>query len=262
MFILLKGKSILEHFKRQRTNNGLPLKERKFSIVILSFQLITVTIYLGMTIKFWLNKITLKVEPSKVTIIILVNTLGFNIEACLVSLLAYQSCYVAEILREITRNFYSFETLRETYKKLITLRNEQKSFDNICNKYIFVHVIVQSIKIIITLFTVYFQKTGNIYMFLILLTQSFFEIFILFFISDNVSKAYTRFLKKFEELEPRYICETRSDFIDNICLINRLHSMKEDMCFTAFGLYKIDTKTFITILSQIITLSVILIQTT
>ena len=44
-------------------------------------------------------------------------------------------------------------------------------------------------------------------------------------------------------------------------MLNRLYSLRDELCFTAFNLYKINTKTFMSIMSLIITFTVIVIQT-
>ena len=263
MFILLQGKSILEHFKRQRENIGLPLNETKFSIIIISCQVVLVTFFLAKSLvkTFCLTDLHEQVGTFESINFILSATLALHIDACLISLVLYQCCYVTQCLRENTENFKSLDNFKATFKKLLKIRNEQKSFNRIINKYIFFDLLYQSISIITHLFTLYYQKSGNIYILLLALFDDLIEIIVLCLSSDCMRKAYNRFLQRFEELEPGQLDRAGLNSIDD-CLINRLYSMQDDMCFTALELYEINTKTFIKIVSQIITFSVILIQTT
>ena len=79
-------------------------------------------------------------------------------------------------------------------------------------------------------------------------------LFAVFFLSD-LSYAYDSILEKLEELE-----NTNSRRI-NYAIFNKIISLSSDLHFTAFNTYKINTKLFMSMLSMIISLSTILIQT-
>ena len=82
------------------------------------------------------------------------------------------------------------------------------------------------------------------------------ELFIVCHVSNKMCVAITRLMNKFEMLE---LAHSRH-YIDH-CFIVRFYIMKDELCLSALNLYKINTKTLISIISFITTFSVIIIQT-
>ena len=74
-----------------------------------------------------------------------------------------------------------------------------------------------------------------------------------------LDKSYVNIINKYEQLQ-LIMAERQLDQL-NHCLVSRLYLMRDDMCFTAINLYRINMKAFMSILSSIITFAVIIIET-
>ena len=81
---------------------------------------------------------------------------------------------------------------------------------------------------------------------------SVFVIFLICLYSNEIPESYGKFLGKFEDLELRN-CDYHGKLNIDYGIVNRMYSMGDEMCLTAFDLYKINSKTFMSIISLIIT---------
>jgi hypothetical protein len=76
-----------------------------------------------------------------------------------------------------------------------------------------------------------------------------------------IPKNFKKFCDKFEES----ICEStftnQLDYLYQYSLVTKINAIKQDIGFTAFNLFKVNTNTIISCLALILSYSVILIQT-
>ena len=183
--------------------------------------------------------------------------LTINIHFCLLSLIGFQCINQNAMIEQIGENFTMLNDLNNVFKLLTKQREKLFKFDKCTNIYLGISLIVHTFYSTISLYIIYFidinEKFNMIYQFFVAITL----LFLMCFYSNYVQNSCSNIIDKFQDIES-------SSF--NICtdhsLVNRLYSIRDDICFTAFNLYKINTKLFIVILVQIVTFGVILIQTT
>ena len=183
--------------------------------------------------------------------------LTFNIHMCLLTLIGFQSINQNAIIGQIGEDFKLLNDLGKIFQLLTKQRKVSLKFDKCTNFYLGISLIVHTFYSIISLYIIYFidfhEKLTMTYQFLIAITL----LFLICFYSNYVQNSCSSIIDKFEDIESSSL-----NICTDHCLVNRLYSIRNDICFTAFNLYKINTKLFIVILVQIVTFGVILIQTT
>ena len=190
----------------------------------------------------------------------LFNVLNQNIRMSFFSLMAYQSFYFEQKFTEITDSFTSLTQLKWISNQVFKMAELVKRYDKFFNKYLFIAIMLNTFSAICTSTIIYFDR-GRLMPFTIpALMESLVIIYLVCFISAKLSKSYAKLLDKFELLEVEN-SEHGDIKIDN-SLVMRLYGLRCNLCYTAFHIYPINTKTFMSIISTIVTFSVILIQTT
>ena len=182
--------------------------------------------------------------------------LTMNIHICLLSFIGFQSINQNAIIEQIGENFSMLNDLNKIFQLLTKQRKNLLKFDKCTNIFLGISLIVNAFYSIISLYIIYFidinEKITIVFQLLVAITILFF----ICFYSNYVQNSCSNIIDKFQDIESSSL---------NICydhsLVNRLYSIRDDICFTAFNLYKINTKLFIAILVQIVTFGVILIQT-
>ena len=178
---------------------------------------------------------------------------------CLISIMAY-FCYVTQQrLADLQNNFTSLQLLPNIFKELLVIQRNVKIFVQFYNKYLFLIIILYSFQCVSSLTILYFDRFKTMFGPISAVFESLSLIFIYCYLSDKVDKAYLTIINKYEQLQSKMSDSQLDQF--NHCLVSRLYSLRDDMCFTAFNLYPINMKTFMSILSTIVTFTVILIQT-
>ena len=169
-------------------------------------------------------------------------------------------CYVIQQhLVDLQREFTFHNQLPNIFKQLLIIQNYVKKLDQFYNKYLFCIIVLCSVECVSSLTILYFDRCKTMPWVLASIFESILQILIYCYLSDRIYNSYMNIINKYEQLQLE-IHETNLGHL-NHCLVNRLHSLRDDMCFTAFNLYPINMKTFMSILSMIITFTVILIQT-
>ena len=119
-----------------------------------------------------------------------------------------------------------------------------------------------SICIITYVNLLYFETIPKLDFFIGGMSEFLSLLFIICYFSNKPNHNYNELLDKFEKLE---LMNNKADSVDKVIIdssiVNRMYSIRDNLCFTAFGLYKIHIKTFLSVMSLIITFAVILIQT-
>ena len=183
--------------------------------------------------------------------------LTINIHFCHLSLIGFQSINQNAIIEQIGENFSMLNDLNRIFQLLIKQRKNLLQFDKCTNIYLGISLIVHTFYSMISLYIIYFihinEKFNMIYQFFVAITL----LFLMCFYSNYVQNSCSNIIEKFQDIESPSL-NTCTDH----CLVNRLYSIRDDICFTTFNMYKINTKLFIAILVHIVTFGVILIQTT
>jgi len=188
----------------------------------------------------------------------------FNTQLLVFSLMAYQSCCVCVRLREITEKFTNLKELENNFCEILKIQDFIQIFDDFISHYSMFSIIVCTLTCISSFVLYYLDTNRSLILNLGDIIEALIILIILCLFSDIIPKYYDKFLIKLRKLETEYMINR------NVCnnyysidysLINRMYYMRDELCFTAFNLYKINTKTFISLMALVLSYSVILIQT-
>lgn len=249
LVFLLRGEKILNNIDRRLES----ARSRKVSLVIAAAQICSMVI-------FCLAPLYVVIDDLSLINTIINDIFYFlylNLKLSVLSLMAYQSYAVAQRLQAIADSFVATKQIQLVHKQIQTARNYLKSLDRCLNVVNLMAIVVDSMRAVFVLFTIHFQRATNIGLSCLVLIETLGELIALCLLSNHIQRSYVKLLERLERLESEYSDQSLVDY----ALINRLYSMREDFCFTAFNMYRIDSKTFVTALTQIVTFAVILIQT-
>ena len=178
----------------------------------------------------------------------------------LLSLMAYFCYVIQQRLTDLQNEFSSLQQLPNIFKQLLVIQSFVKQFDKLFySKYLFIILLSYSFECINNLTILYFDRFNIMLNTIPLITESITFIFLFCYLSDKINKSYVSIINKYEQLQLLMSDTQLGQF--NHSLVSRLYSMRDDLCFTAFNLYPINMKTFMSILSMIVIFTVILIQT-
>ena len=256
---LFRGKNILVFLNEM----DLHIENRMERKIGLKAMIIQIPISILLASLFFVSDFIL--SDAKKNILNMLSHLFLNIVIsssymCLLSLMAYFSYVVEQKLTEINREFFTLTQIATIFKQLLHIQNNVKKFKQFYIRYLFFIILFYSIACVSNLTIFYFDRCKTMTTVIASIFEALSQIFLFCYFSDKIDKSYLCIINKYEQLQ-LFLHETHIEKF-NHCLISRLYSLREDMCFTAFDLYKINTKTFMQIISMIVTFSVILIQTT
>ena len=256
-FILVfRGKKMLELLNDQdiRINNEI---ERKIGLTLVisqfAFMFINQSIYLTLIAqgKDQINSFGELFLEEFVTYLIME-----NFQLTMLNLVAYK-CFVLEAkLCEITENFTTINQLRAISQEILRIQLSAKRFDHLITTVTFYNIMINAVNCVSNVALIYHDGLRRHNYLIGGIIECIVELFLVCYPSNRMYMAMTRLMNKLEMVElghPHYS-------IDH-CLIMRLYAIRDDLCLSALDLYKINAKTFLSIMSFIITFSVIVIQT-
>ena len=253
MFTIIYHGTTMLHILESQPNSRRADKMIKFNLLLLLIFLF------GTHICF--SVIYTKAHPNLSYLAIFIfcinKFLAFNMEICLLSLIGYQSLTLKARLEHISDNFENLSDLSKIFKLVTLQKQDLCNFDKCINLYIGITILVRSFYLTISLFVLYFMNINESSRIVYQIFESFIQLSIIFYYSNLIQKGCQKLIHKSEKIETN----SPNNCSDH-CLVNRLNTIKDNMCFTAFHLYKININTFIVISIQIISFGVILIQTT
>ena len=258
LLIQFKGKSILIYFNDLDIDIDSKL-EKKIGIkaIVIQFSLTILLTLLFFFCSGLFNDIQNNILFVFIYFVITIYNLSNYLN--LLTIMAYFCYLVHQRLTDLQNEFSSLQQLPKIFKHLLVIQQHIKKLDQYYNKYIFILIIFYSFECISNLTILYFDRYTTMFCPIPAIFESLISIFMFCYLSDKIDKTYVSIINKYEQLQLKMHDTQLSQF--NHCLVSRLYSMRDDMCFTAFNLYPINLKTFMSILSMIITFTVILIQT-
>ena len=178
----------------------------------------------------------------------------------LIALMIYQSYLIEAELQHITNNFTSLKQFTGIFEQVLQIQRTMKQFNKFINQFIMMSITFNSISTIAYVNVLYFETQRKLGFLVASIAECLSIMLIICYYSNKANHNYSKLLDKFVDLElvnTRTVQKVTIDF----SIVNRLYSIRDDMCFTAFNLYKINIKTFLSVMSLVITFSVILMQT-
>ena len=162
----------------------------------------------------------------------------------------------------MTDTFTTLKQFTVVFEDVLQIQRTMKMFDKFRNQFIVISFVFISICTIAFANFLYFEALRVLELSIGGIAECLSLLFIICYFSNNPNHNYNKLLDKIEELELK---NTKASFEHKVfidfSIVNRMYCIRKSLCFTAFGLYKITMKTFLSVMSLIITFSVILIQT-
>ena len=242
IILLMRGKHILDFLQNQDFITIDSKTERRIGFKILLFQILIPisTTASFLIINFFKNGFKNTLDYHFYSMMFFLD----NIHIALISLMAYQSFCVTENIRELTENFSSLTNFQHIFTEILEIQKSMKIFDHFFNDYTMYSLFIHSFICVSNFCTLYFEPMGKLEIAVGSILQSALIIISLCIMADRIPRSFTKFINKFEELELEHF-KTNKMYTDyNMIYINRLYSIREELCFTAFNLYKINTKNF------------------
>ena len=257
LLMFFKGKAILVFLYDMDINIDSKIEEK----IAIKAIILQVSLTLTVTLSFSLSLIIFYGIQNKILknlINLMVDIITSNNLLCLLSIMAY-FCYIIQKKLAVLQNkFTSLNQLPAMFKNLLIIQNYVRNFDAFYNKYLFCVIVLWSFECISSLTTLYFDRFQTMVWPIEGIMESLLLIFLFCYLSNIMYQGYMNIINRFEHLQLSIHENNLGHF--NHCLVIRLYSLRDDMCFTAFNLYPINMKTFMSILS-VITFTVILVQT-
>ena len=257
---IFRGKAILKFLYEQDFQIDTSI-ERRIAIKIIMVQLITCLLMeLGYSSGcVFSDSDACHLSYLKIVLDYMVTVFTKNIQFILLSLIAYQ-CYVIEQrFKEMTENFNCLSQIKCLSGKIFKISNLMRKFNSYIHLYLFTIFLFYFFVSINNITVFYFDHGKSMTSATVGTVEGFLLIFIICLTCDKIEKGYEIFLDKLETLHEQNF--NRNEYSLDYSLINRLYLLRDDMCLTAFNLYKINTKMLMSLISLIITFAVILIQT-
>ena len=266
VFLLIRGKHILEAIHSWDLSQIERKTERKIGIII------TLTVFLTTFSYQWiLTYLYYKsglIDPTVDYLLVapMLYFLLFNTHIIIISLIAYQSCVIHFQLKTISDNIPKHK-LNYLYKFSLKLSKHIRNFDKLISIYTLTALAINSlicISFVCKLCLDQSRSLGGI----ATLIESTGTLFGLCLVCDIIPNSYREFCDKLSDYYyfSENSCLTADDeslskllYVRSI--LSHLFGIQNDLCFTAFGLFRVNTNTFISCVAFITTHSVILIQT-
>ena len=257
--LFMRGKSLIQFLYEENFNMNKD-KEKKIGFKLVIFQIL-ITIILETQFPIFplifngINNYSIN-DNIQQYILFLVTE---NIEMSLISLMAYYCYCIEDKLAQVNNSFTSLLKVKYVSRQIVEIHCSIKNFNKYINIYLFIIIMFSSVSCMTNCVILYFDKGIKHPDSAPSIIEAIIVIFIICYNSERISKKYKTILDKFEQLE----INSPLSHLEHVdyATVNRLYSLRDELCFTAFNLYKINAKTLLSIMSLIITFSVILIQT-
>ena len=258
---LIRGKTILQ-FMNSQCNIEVS-KEKKIAFKVILIQMAIMVFYTLLTPIINLTKASILGTNYNAEFDIIVSFIFFIINNCkmtLLSLIAYQTRYYEQAFEVIKINFSSLSKFTEIYGQILHLMKSAKLFNTFINKYLFITIAANSITCVSLISIAYHNSFTKVDYEITGVIICLINLMLICWYCNKVTASYEKILATFEDFELNN-SDNHIRYSIDYCQINRMYYLEDKLSLMALGLYGINMKTFVSIISLIMTFSVILIQT-
>jgi hypothetical protein len=255
---MVRGNRIFELFKSQAFNFTESKSERRIGLCILFIQFIFfLTVEMIYVIMDLIFKKTFDIISHLFFFSLMVN-ISSNI-----ALISYQSRIISLQIDEFFANF-SLNKLPEIYRFMCKVNNFVKKFDSLISSSSFM-LITNSCVICIShlcLLMIKSEEKFSFFAHIMSFLENILLLFTLCFSCNIIPKRFGILCDKIEESMSEYVTNYSSLYdLNNHLILFKMNSIKQEIGFTAMGLFKINSNTILSVFGLIISYSVVLIQT-
>jgi hypothetical protein len=256
---MVRGNKIIDLFKTQSFKFIDQKKERRIGLRILFIQFI---FFFTIELIYAITGLVLKK-----TFDILLNLFYFSVMiniSSIIALIAYQNKIISLQVDEFFVKF-SPKDLPEICRFICKVNSFVKKFDSLVSSVNFMLIINSSFICISYLCLLMIRSEKEIISFVyysISFTENILLLSILFYSFNIIPKRIAILCEKVEELMSEYITNNSTvNDLNNHLIISKMNSIKQEIGFTAMGLFKINSNTILSVFAVILSYSVVLIQT-
>jgi len=261
--LLNKGKEILELIKTQSTKLIDSKSERSIGLNIVFIQFILIFVP---EITFMFLKLTVLEEKVLIfrNLIIFIQFFSLLINvSSIIALIAYQSKIISLQLNQMSVNFLSTDLI-EIYRFIWRVNTFVKKFDSLISSKVFMLILNSSVICIayLCLLTVHFKNKLFLVLCIISLSENILLLTALCYSCELIPKRIKIFCDKIEESMSEYVSiYTSLNDLNNHLILSKINTIKEEIGFTAMGLFKVNSNTILSVFAVILSYSIVLIQT-
>ena len=184
----------------------------------------------------------------------------FNTQLTILSLIAYQSSIVSRKLAEMSKCLTINTNLKTSYLFISHLSHTIKRTDSLISVYNAIALAFNTLNCI-SFLCVIAVDIESIGIFVSALLESLSVLMILCLVSDMIPRTYSEFVFNLNKTFTEYSVENASNLMYIRVILNHMNDIKHEMGFTAYNLFFVNTNTFLSCMTLILSYSVILIQT-
>jgi hypothetical protein len=255
---MVRGNRIFELFKSQSINFTESKSERRIGLCILFIQFI-----FFLTLEMIYVIMDLISEKSfDIILHLFFFSLMINFTAN-IALISYQSRIICLQIDQFFVNF-SPNNLPEIYRFMCKVNSFVKKFDSLISSSNLMLITNSCVICISFLCLLMIKSEGKINTFgmIISVSENILLLFILCFSCNIIPKRFGILCEKVEESMSEYVTNYSSlNDLNNHLILFKMNSIKQEIGFTAMGLFKISSNTILSVFGVILSYSVVLIQT-
>ena len=261
-FLAIRGRNMLNVLNRTDIIRVDPYIERKVGLILVSIKFVFTFLFVIITACFMFKlygSFDLKVTLLFLVFLPIVYFLLFNIKFTIITIILYKSLMVCQQLKTVSQ----IKDIKLIFDIICRIRESIENLDSIlCS----INLMILSFDSLVTVSAICmlaYVPDENPLNSLCHLLSSLSIILTLCLVCDVIPKRYVQLLKDLKnEFRDRNENKSSSEQQLNHILMIRLNEMKDEMCFTAFNLFKLNANTLLSCLALIISYSIIIIQTT
>jgi hypothetical protein len=261
--LVIRGKKILDLMKSQTFEYIENRSEKKIGffialiqfLVVFSIQLFICLFYYNIAINSF-RPLNIKAFLSNTILFALL----FNSQTIIISLIAYQSYIVSTQLSNISNNF-SQSNLQNIYQFICKTNSFIKKLDQLISIFIFAQITINTTICMSFLCTLAIDPKKYLVSGISSILESLTLLISTCLICDIIPKSFKKFYDNLQEFLSQKVFINQLDYLCQHSLLNEINVIKQDIGFTAIGLFKVSTNTIISCLAFVLSYLVILLQT-
>ncbi len=263
ILLLFRGRKILDLMKSQTLVYIEDKSEKKIGFFVTSIQFLYSFMTQLLSAFFFYDIIIKSFGPFSIKPFLhdlIFFFLIFNSQTTIIALIAYQSYIVSKQLTNISNNF-SHSNLQDIYQFVCKTDKFIKKLDELISIFIFLAITITTTICLSFLCMLAIDPKKYLFICIPTLLENFTLLICTCLICDIIPKNFNKFYDKLEESLSESFFTNKLDYLYQNSLLTKINAIKQEIGFTAFNLFKVNTNTIISCLAFILSYSIILIQT-
>ena len=260
VFLAIRGPQILEVLKEVEVIEVSHKYEKKIGVALVLVNFITV--FITVSIVSTVQSVIYQKNDTQVIILFvyfpIVYFLSCNSHYFIILFICYKSLIVSKQFKLVSK----INDLKQIFEIVSQIQKSIEKFDSLINFFNLFELALSSLQCISSLCMLAIAPDENPVNSLSHLMLSMSKITLLCLTADIIPKQFAKLLRDLKDRLSQ-LNEYKSGFdqLFNHMLMNRLNETKDEMCFTAFNLFKLNANTLLNCIALIASYTIIIIQT-